>query len=62
MCFAADVNATLALGFDSVKLDGCGAEEDVALWDQLFNHTVRLMPNSQTSGGMPGMLIENCRE
>mmetsp|Transcript_42432 Transcript_42432/g.99839 ORF Transcript_42432/g.99839 Transcript_42432/m.99839 type:complete len:180 (-) Transcript_42432:958-1497(-) len=29
VCFAGDVNATLAWGFDSIKLDGCGAEEDV---------------------------------
>lgn len=60
VCFAADVNATLALGFDSVKIDGCGAEEDVALWDALFNHSIRVMQGSKTAGGQPGMLIENC--
>ena len=49
VCFAADVNATLALGFDSVKLDGCGAEEDVALWAELFNHSVRVA--GSTAGG-----------
>ena len=94
LCFAADVNATLALGYTSIKLDGCGtktsflrlcmlknrtfaktdrlgtwkekdvssagAQEDVALWDQLFNHSIRVMPGSKTVGGQPGMLIENC--
>ena len=52
------MNATLALGFDSVKLDGCGAEEDVALWDALFNHSIRVL--GSTAGGEKGMLIENC--
>ena len=42
------------------QLDGCGAEEDVALWAALFNHSVRVMPNSRTAGGQPGIMIENC--
>ncbi len=29
MCFAGDVDATFAYGFDSIKLDGCGQEENV---------------------------------
>ena len=58
LCFAADVDPTVALGFDSVKLDGCGAEEDVALWDALFNHTLR--ERGGTAGGQAGILIENC--
>ena len=36
-CFAGDVNATLAFGFDSYKIDGCGAQRDIALWAQMFN-------------------------
>jgi hypothetical protein len=63
------VNATIALGFDSVKLDGCGAEEDVALWAMLFNHSLRGDPQpfdpafgtpGGTAGGFGGILIENC--
>ena len=100
VCFAGDVNATIALGFDSIKLgadsaaavfrcplpppqaprcchchqlaaadkvdtcvvaallDGCGAEEDVELWAELFNHSLREMGG--TGGGQPGIMIENC--
>ena len=28
-CFAGDINATLTMGFDSYKLDGCGAQRDI---------------------------------
>ena len=41
-CFAGDVNATLALGFDSIKIDGCGAQRDIQLWYELFNHSIRV--------------------
>ena len=58
MLFAADVNATIALGFDSIKLDGCGAEEDVALWSMLFNHSLR--ESNGTAGGFGGIMIESC--
>lgn len=30
-CFMGDVNATLDYGFDSIKLDGCGKEENIEL-------------------------------
>ena len=52
-CFAGDVNATLAFGFDSIKLDGCGKEEDVALWNELFNHSIRMLGANHS-----GMMIE----
>ena len=32
LCFAAEVNMVIDSGFDSVKLDGCGAQENVELW------------------------------
>jgi hypothetical protein len=32
-CFAGDVNATLAYGYDSIKLDGCG-------WWRWISHNV----------------------
>ena len=58
VCFAGDVNATVAFGFDSIKLDGCGQEEDVALWSAMFNHTLRMAGG--TGGGEHGIMIENC--
>ena len=54
-CFQGDVNATLAFGFDSIKLDGCGEEENVELWYDLFNATI------EQNGGGAGMLVENVR-
>ena len=56
-CFAGDVNATLAYGFDSIKLDGCGKEEDVALWNEMFNHSIRVL--SGGANNHSGMMIEN---
>lgn len=37
--FAAEVNFVVAAGFDSVKLDGCGAQENIELWYDLYNWT-----------------------
>lgn len=48
-CFAADVDFLLAMGFDSVKLDGCGKEENVELWRDMLNFT-----------SSKPILIENC--
>eukprot|EP00048_Salpingoeca_helianthica_P017746 m.238839 g.238839 ORF g.238839 m.238839 type:complete len:427 (-) comp22077_c0_seq1:33-1313(-) len=48
-CFASDVAATLSWGFDSIKLDGCGKEENVSLWRAVFN----------TTASRP-IMIENC--
>ena len=50
-----DAAATVELGFDSVKLDGCGAWRDLEQWyDALANASV--------SRGRPGnaVMIENC--
>lgn len=47
-CFASDVAATIALGFDSTKLDGCGAELDLQKWWDLF----------EASG--KAVMVENC--
>jgi hypothetical protein len=41
-------------GFDSIKLDGCGKEENIELWRNLFNWTM------QQRGLKTGMLLENC--
>jgi hypothetical protein len=58
-CFAGDVNATLSYGYDSIKLDGCGKEEDVALWNEMFDHAIRV-GTVPRHAGKTGMLIENC--
>jgi hypothetical protein len=55
-CFAADVNATLSLGFDSYKIDGCGAQRDIGLWASMFNHSIIVR------GKKHGMMIENCHD
>jgi len=47
-CYAGDAAALLEFGFDSVKLDGCGAQLDLDLWERLFNQS-----------GKP-IMIENC--
>ena len=35
-CYRQDVVQTIKYGFDSIKLDGCGAQLDLDLWGQLF--------------------------
>ena len=55
-CFAGDVNATLALGFASYKIDGCGAQRDIDLWAALFNHSALV------HGLQRGVMIENCHD
>lgn len=54
ICFAGDVDQILDWGFDSVKLDGCGQEENIELWNSLFNWTI------QKRGLKTGMMLENC--
>eukprot|EP00602_Paraphysomonas_sp_CaronLab_P000574 CAMPEP_0185023338 /NCGR_PEP_ID=MMETSP1103-20130426/6019_1 /TAXON_ID=36769 /ORGANISM="Paraphysomonas bandaiensis, Strain Caron Lab Isolate" /LENGTH=434 /DNA_ID=CAMNT_0027555893 /DNA_START=39 /DNA_END=1343 /DNA_ORIENTATION=+ len=47
-CYQEDVNALVNLGFDSVKLDGCGAQLDLDKWADLIEKTGH------------SILIENC--
>ena len=47
-CYQGDVDATLDYGFDSIKLDGCGAQRDLDKYAALFNATGK------------AILIENC--
>lgn len=49
--YEGDVKATVAYGFDSIKLDGCGAQKNVSLWSKLFK---KYKPS--------GVLIENCHQ
>jgi hypothetical protein len=53
-CFLGDVNAVISWGFDSLKLDGCGKQNNIQLWYDMFNWTL-----AHTPGGKP-MLLENC--
>jgi hypothetical protein len=46
--YRGDVAAIAALGFDGVKLDGCGEFRNLSLWAELLNAT-----------GVP-VMIENC--
>jgi hypothetical protein len=48
VCYQGDVSAAFELGYDSIKLDGCGKEYDLDLWASLLNATGR------------AFLIENC--
>jgi alpha-galactosidase len=47
-CYQEDVNALVSLGFDSVKLDGCGQQEDLQKWSDMITATGH------------SILIENC--
>ena len=49
-CNAGDVEATLAYGFDSVKIDGCSNQHNMTLWSNLFNDS-----------GIP-IQIDNCHD
>lgn len=46
--FQGDVKALIEYGFDSVKYDSCGGEQDIQLWESLINATGKRV------------LIENC--
>ena len=66
-CFAADVDATFLYGFDSMKLDGCGAEENVELWYDLFawtakqrNHNAIVIENCHNGPNVPTRVPEWC--
>lgn len=47
-CYEQDVKALVGLGFDSVKLDGCGKQLDLQKWSDLIDQTGK------------SILIENC--
>lgn len=55
--FAAEANFIMDAGFDSLKLDGCGAQENIELWYDIFAWA-RSRPNTARSGKM--ILLENC--
>jgi len=51
--YVGDVNALRKFGFDSWKLDGCGSQTDLQLYDDLIKST------PATSGRSP-IMVENC--
>jgi len=63
-CFVGDVDATLAFGFDSYKIDGCGAQRDIEFWATLFNHSIENRRKTHVSPPGPklGMMLENCHD
>jgi hypothetical protein len=63
-CYQGDVDAIVANGYDSVKLDGCGKEYDLDQWYSLINATGHslLIENCHwgaTLLGIPGMCQSN---
>ena len=44
-CFAGTVDAALAYGFDSIKLDGCGAEENIEVFPRNPLPGILTLPN-----------------
>ena len=51
--YAGDVKAMRSFGFDSWKLDGCGAQTDMQLWSELIHA-------SQPTTGRAAIMVENC--
>ena len=49
--YEGDAKAVREFGFDGYKLDGCGAQTDMQLWDDVF----------KPDGGKP-VMVQNCRE
>ena len=47
-----DVSALLEFGFDSIKLDGCGAQNNISRWAELIEAGTRGLGRS--------VLVENC--
>lgn len=54
-CYSADAAATVAYGFDSTKLDGCGAELDLQQWWDLFAASGKdiMVENCHWGGTLP---------
>merc|ERR1711865_464706 len=51
--YQGDVNALRNFGFDSYKLDGCGAQTDMQLWDDIIKGT-------PAKTGRSSIMVENC--
>jgi len=51
--YEGDVQELRDLGFDSYKLDGCGAQTDMQLWDDVIKAT-------PAKSGRDAIMVENC--
>jgi len=51
--YEGDVKALRDFGFDSYKLDGCGAQTDMQLWDDVIKAT-------PAKAGREAIMVENC--
>jgi alpha-galactosidase len=61
--YEGDVRTALALGFDGVKFDGCGAQNNHSLYARLFNASAAVGGQDEGGGGGGGgggVVIENC--
>lgn len=47
--FAAEANFVIDNGFDSVKLDGCGAQENIELWYNIVSSQARMTARSRNT-------------
>ena len=47
--YEGDVNFTIGLGFDGVKIDSCGAQKNMTLYYELFNQTGTAIPCTLSS-------------
>jgi len=51
--YQGDISALREFGFDSYKLDGCGAQTDMQLWDDVIKATPAVT-------GRKSVMVENC--
>jgi hypothetical protein len=65
--YEGDVRATVAWGFDAVKIDSCGAQKNMTLYGELFNASGTAIEienchqgRNLTDGGNPGQSARRC--
>ena len=61
-CYAGDARAIYAWGFDSLKLDNCGAQKDLTVWEQELSATGRSFVIESCHWGVatgPGVGVPN---
>jgi alpha-galactosidase len=55
-----DIRAFLEFNFDSWKLDGCGPQLDLQLWDDLLRNTTYTSSDGITKKTGKAVVVENC--
>ena len=58
--YQGDVRATASLGFDEVKLDGCGDFMDLSIWKQLLNHRLAMHASVRARASVPAVISFVC--